>query len=129
MDARYHLWDDTQATDDSQGSPCAWCILLTPLGLIPCESCFRVIPQGVIGPVSILSIHTRRSKSKISKGNVLGYYRNLGSLRYRNEYCIPGHAMSCTLGLLPSKKFEMRWQAADYIARRPSHFGGLWRAE
>ncbi len=21
-------------------------------------------------------------------GNVLGYYRNLGSLRYRNEYCV-----------------------------------------
>ncbi len=35
MDARYHLRDDTQATDDPQGSPCAWYILLTPLGLIP----------------------------------------------------------------------------------------------
>ncbi len=23
------------------------------------------------------------------------------------------------------KKSEMRWQAADYIARDPSHFGGL----
>ncbi len=26
------------------------------------------------------------------------------------------------------KKSEMRWQTADYIARRPSHFGELWRA-
>ncbi len=26
------------------------------------------------------------------------------------------------------KKSEMRWQAANYIARHPSHFGGLWRA-
>ncbi len=26
------------------------------------------------------------------------------------------------------KKSEIRWRAADYIARRPSHFGGLWRA-
>ncbi len=34
MDARYHLRDETQATDDPQGLPCAWCILLTPLGLI-----------------------------------------------------------------------------------------------
>ncbi len=34
------LRDDTKATDDSQGSPCPWCILLTPLGLIPCESWF-----------------------------------------------------------------------------------------
>ncbi len=45
MDARYHLQDDTQATNDPQGSPCAWCILLTPLGLIPRESRFRVFPR------------------------------------------------------------------------------------
>ncbi len=45
MDARYHLRDDTQATDDPEGSPCAWCILLTPLGLIPCESWFRIVPR------------------------------------------------------------------------------------
>ncbi len=45
MDARYHLQDDTQATDDPQGSPCAWCILLTPLGLIPLESWFWVVPR------------------------------------------------------------------------------------
>ncbi len=45
MDPRYHLLDDTQATDDPQGSPCAWCILLTPLGLIPRESWFRVVPR------------------------------------------------------------------------------------
>ncbi len=45
MDARYHLRDNTQATDDLQGSPCTWCILLTPLGLIPLESWFRVFPR------------------------------------------------------------------------------------
>ncbi len=45
MDAMYHLRDDTQDTDDPQGSPCAWCILLTPLGLIPRESWFRVVPH------------------------------------------------------------------------------------
>ncbi len=45
MDARYHLRDDTQTTDDPQGSPCAWCILLTPLGLIPRKSWFRVVPR------------------------------------------------------------------------------------
>ncbi len=32
----------------------------------------------------------RCSTSEISKGNILGYYRNLGSLRYGNEYCVPG---------------------------------------
>ncbi len=35
MNARYHLRDDTQVTEDPQGSPCAWCILRTPLGLTP----------------------------------------------------------------------------------------------
>ncbi len=32
MDARYHLWGDTQDTDDPHGSPCAWYILLTSPG-------------------------------------------------------------------------------------------------
>ncbi len=45
MDTRYHLRDDTQATNDPQSSPCAWCILLTPLGLILCESWFRIVPR------------------------------------------------------------------------------------
>ncbi len=38
------LQDDTQATNDPQGSPCAWCIVLTPLGLIPSKSWFRIVP-------------------------------------------------------------------------------------
>ncbi len=45
MDARYHFRDDTQATGDPQGSPCAWCTLLTPLSLIPREPWFRVLPH------------------------------------------------------------------------------------
>ncbi len=51
IDARYHLRDDTQATEDPQGSPCAWCILLTPLGLIPRESWFRLIPRHMLWAV------------------------------------------------------------------------------
>ncbi len=51
----------------------------------------------------------RRSTSVISKGNVLGFYCNLGSLRYGNEYCVPGRAMNCTPRLRPSKKSEMLW--------------------
>ncbi len=39
------LWDDTRAMDDPLGSPCAWCILWTPLGLIPHESWVQVIPH------------------------------------------------------------------------------------
>ncbi len=51
---------------------------------------------------------THRNTSERLKGNVLGYYRNLGSLGYGKEYCFPGHAMSCTSQSLLSKKSEMR---------------------
>ncbi len=44
MDAMCLFLNNTQATDEPQSSPCAWCILLTPLGLITCESWFRVVP-------------------------------------------------------------------------------------
>ncbi len=47
--------------------------------------------------------------SVISKGNVLHYYLNFGSLRYGNEYCVPGRAINCTARLLPSKKSELQW--------------------
>ncbi len=70
----------------------------------------------------------RCSTSGISKGNLLGYYRNLVSLRYGNEYCVSGRAMSCMPQSLHSKKSEMRHEAATYIARRPTHSGRLWRA-
>ncbi len=121
MDIRYHLRDDTQATDDPQESPCAWCILLTPLGLIPCESWFRVVLHHSTAWLDWFpySVDTRRSTSEILKGNILGYYRNLGSLRYGNEYCIPGRAMSCTPRLLPSDKSEMRWQSSWLYSQTP----------
>ncbi len=110
MDARYHLRDDTQATDDPQGSPCAWCILLTPLGLIHVSlgfELFRDIAQRD-WTGSHTSIDTRCSTSEISKENILGYYRNLSSLRYGNEYCVLGSVMTCTPRLLP---FEEIWDA------------------
>ncbi len=66
----------------------------------------------------------RRSASGISKGNVLGYYRNLGFLRYGNEYCVPGRAMSCTLQSLHSKKSEMRWRSGHLYSQMPCSF---WR--
>ncbi len=80
--------------------------------------------HGMIGLVPILTSISRRSTSEISKGNMLGYYRNLGSLRYGNEYCVPGRAMSCMLGCFLR---NLRC-GGNYIARHPSHFGGLWRA-
>ncbi len=82
VDARYHLRDDTQATDVPQGSPCAWCILLTPLGLIPCESWFRVVPHPSTAWLDWFP-YKRRYSTQYEwniKYHVLGYYRNLGSL-------------------------------------------------
>ncbi len=130
MDARYHLRGNTQSTDDPQGSPCAWCILLTPLGLIPHESWFWVVPRHSTAWLDWFpySVETRRNTSDISKGNVLGYYRNLGSLKYENEYCVPGHAMSCTLGCFLLRNRRCSGRVAYYMARRLSYFGGLWRA-
>ncbi len=95
-----------------------------PRGLIPRESWFRVVPCLSTPWLDWFphSVETWCSTSEISKGNVLGYYRNLGSLRYGNEYCVPG----CTPRLLPSKK--SRWQSSWLYARRPSYIGGLWRA-
>ncbi len=39
------LWEDTRATGDPLGSPCAWFILRTHLGLIPRVSWVRVVPH------------------------------------------------------------------------------------
>ncbi len=58
----------------------------------------------------------RRSTSEISKGNVLGYDRNLGSLG------------AARLGCFLRRNLICGGRAADYIARCPSYFGGLWRA-
>ncbi len=89
--------------------------------------------SGLQCPIGVRAHSTRGitgfhnySTSEISKGNVLGYFRNLGSLRYGNEYC-SWLCYELHAWLLPSKKSEMRLQAASYIARCPSHFGGLWR--
>ncbi len=67
----------------------------------------------------------RHSTSGISKGNVLGYYCNLGSLRYGNDYCIPGCAMSCTPQSLHSKKSEMRRRSGRLYSQMLRPF---WRA-
>ncbi len=66
------------------------------------------------------------STSEISKGNMEISKGNI-PLRYGNEYCSwPCYELHARL--LLSKKSEMQCQVASYIARRPSHFGGLWRA-
>ncbi len=71
MDTRYLLWDDTQATGDPQGSPCAWCTLLTRL--IPHESWFRVVPRHSTAWLDWFpySVDTRRVLFPISQPSML----------------------------------------------------------
>ncbi len=99
------------------------CLLSPRSALGAEESVFLVIARRDCTrfPYSIL----RRSTSGISKGNILGYYRNLGSLRYGNKYCVPGRAMSCTPQSLHSKTSVMRWRSGRLYSQRPRPF---WRA-
>ncbi len=65
------------------GSACAWCILLTPLGLTPMWVLFWVVPRHSTAGLYLFPYSVSWcSTSEILKGKVLGYYRNLGSLRY-----------------------------------------------
>ncbi len=57
-------------------------------------------------PICVLN--KRRSTSEVSKGNVLGYYRNLGSLRYGNEYCVPCRAMALYDSFVASVDVNLR---------------------
>ncbi len=50
----------------------------------------------------------RRSTSEVSKGNVLGYYRNLGFLRYGNKYCVPCRPMALYDSVVASVDVNLR---------------------
>ncbi len=66
------------------------------------------------------------SQSEISKGNVLGYYREFSSLRYGNEYSIPGRELYASVA-----SFGEIWDATSkrplIYSDAPAHFGGLWQ--
>ncbi len=98
-----------------------------PWFLLPRESWFRVGPRHSTPWLDWFPyrIEIWRSTSEISKRNVLGYNPNLGSLRYGNEYCVPGRAMSCRPRMLPSKKSDLRWQSSWLYSQAPLL---IWRA-
>ncbi len=108
---------DTARTSIMMAQPVLGLFYWLPWVLLPCESWFWVVP-----PHSMVWLYWfpyrvfDAVRVKYRKGNVLGYYRNLGSLRYGNEYCVPGRAMSCTSQSLPSKKSEMRRRSNACIA-------------
>ncbi len=76
-------------------------------------------------PICVLN--KRRSTSEVSKGNVLGYYRNLGSLRYGNEYCVTCHAMALYDSVVASVDVNLRilWRSGSLYSQMPCPF---WRA-
>ncbi len=117
-----NLRDDTRAMDDPDSSACAWCILLTPLGCTPTWvlvlSCSPLQAWRDCTGSHTASLDAVRVKYIL-------YFCNLVSLIYGKDYCVPGHAMSCTLQSLPSKKSEMRWQSSRLYSQRAPPF---WRA-
>ncbi len=106
------------------GSACVWCIHLTPLGLTPTWNlqCW-VVPRHSIAWLFLFPYkHLRRSTSEISKGNVLSYYRNLGSLEHETSTAFPAVLWAALLSRFFQRNLRCGGEAAVYIARCPSHF-------
>ncbi len=100
-----------------------------PWVLIPRESWFWVVPCHstawlYLFPYSV----SRRSTSEISKGNLLGYYRNLGSLRYGMSTAFLAVLWAARLSCFLRRNLRCAGKAAPYIVRSPAYFGRLWWA-
>ncbi len=65
--------------------------------------------------------------SKVSNGNLHGYYCNFGSLRYGNEYCVPCCAVELYESVGTSGNVNLRILCRN-IARRLTHSGEIWQA-
>ncbi len=65
---------------------------------------------------------SRRNKSVISKGNVLSYYHNLGSLRYRTSTAFLVVLWAAHLSCFLRRNMRCGGEVAAYIAR--CYFGG-----
>ncbi len=119
------------------GSPCAWCILSTPLGLIPRESWFRVVPRHSTAWLDwfpylhryLDAVRVKYRKGTYSVTIVTSVPWDMGTSTAFYACCVLRPCYELHARLLPSKKSEMRWQAADYIARRSpilAGYGGLY---
>ncbi len=121
------LWNDTQATDDPMAQPVLGVFYWLHWVLLRRESWFWVISHHstawlYLFPYSI----SRRKKSVISKGNVLGYYHNLGSLRYRTSTAFLVVLWAAHLSRFLRRNLRCGGEVAAYIAR--CYFGGVWQA-
>ncbi len=113
-----NLRDDTQATVDPMAQPVLGVFSWLPWVLLPHESWCWVIPRHSTTWLYLFPYkRLRPSTSKISKGNVLSYYRNLCSLRYGTSTAFP-------ISHFFQRNLRCGGEGAVYIARRPSILAG-----
>ncbi len=124
-----NLRDDTQATDDPMTQPVLGVFSRLPWVLLPRESWCWVVPRHSTAWLYLFpNKRLRCSTSEISKGNILGYYRNLGSLRYGMSNAFLAVLWAALLSRFLQRNLRCGGEAAAYIARRPpilAGYGGL----
>ncbi len=124
-----NVQEDTQATVDPMVQPVLGVFIWLPWVLLPHESWCWGVPRHSMAWLFLFPYkHLRRSTSEISKGSVLSYYRNLGSLEYETSTAFPDALWAALLSRFFQRNLRCGGEAAVYIARCPSHFGGLCRA-
>ncbi len=121
-----NLRDNTQATVDPMAQPVLGVFYWLPWVLPPRESWFWVVPHySTVWLYLFPYKRLRRSTNSISKGKVLGYYRNLGSLRYGTSTAFLAMLWAALLSRFLQRNLRCGGEATAYIARRPAYFGGL----
>ncbi len=104
-----NLRDDTQAMDDPMTCLCLLCSIDSPGSYSHVSLGFESFQQHSTAWLYLFPYkHLRRSTSEISKGNVLGYYRNLDSL----ERVL--HSWPCNELHSSVASFEEIWDAAKW---------------
>ncbi len=125
--AGINLRDDTQATDDPMVQPVLGVFYWLPWVLLPRESWSWFVPYHSTAWLYLFQYKRLWcSTSEISKGNILGYYRYLGSLRYGTSTAFLAVLWAALFSRFLRRNLRCGGEA--YIARRPTYFGGLWRA-
>ncbi len=118
-----NLQDDTQATDNPDGSACSRSILLTPFGLTP--TWVLVLSRSTSLHGVIVLVPKQASTMQYEWNIERERTRLLSQPRFPeiwNEYCVPGCAMSCISQSLLSKNSEMRRQSGGLYSQTPHPF-------
>ncbi len=95
------------------------------------------MPALLIGKTSVYSkspfviISSHSQKEQDMSENVLGYYRNLNSLRYGNEYCVEYWRLVWenpfflfNWSLFQSRSYNCTWLVRVGLKTEPMHGGG-----